>query len=277
MVAGTFNALRSDNAFGIGRQTGNSDFQTGQAIGDGIAFVQGGVQTIAGAAGDVGGTLLDLTGIGAAIGVPAQVLSTAAAVDGRGVAGTAAKNLIVQASGTNIGQFYESTPQNQERMSKGKAPIGKDGKPVELHHEGQTSEGNLKEMTQTEHTGAERTSSKTIPTRAKNRARSTDRNLDSEGNSTGRIKLTNPISSKVGTSMESKNVSTGDFVIEAAGPPVCLGFSRTTARRDIYICTSRAAERFSAIFTFTIGLQICRFKSRMFGLSGQRTFPKLVC
>ena len=33
-------------------------------------------------------------------------------------------------------------------MSKGKAPVGKDGKPVELHHEGQASEGNLQEPSQ---------------------------------------------------------------------------------------------------------------------------------
>jgi hypothetical protein len=40
-------------------------------------------------------------------------------------------------------------------MKQGKAPVGNDGKPVELHHEGQASEGNLKEMTQTEHRGGE--------------------------------------------------------------------------------------------------------------------------
>src|SRR5205807_7430091 len=29
---------------------------------------------------------------------------------------------------------YENSPQNQQRMSQGKAPLDKDGKPVELHH-----------------------------------------------------------------------------------------------------------------------------------------------
>ena len=36
-------------------------------------------------------------------------------------------------------------------MEQGKSPIGKDGKPVELHHEGQKPTGNVKEMTRTEH------------------------------------------------------------------------------------------------------------------------------
>ena len=36
-------------------------------------------------------------------------------------------------------------------MTQGKAPIGKDGKPVELHHEGQANKGPLKEMTRTDH------------------------------------------------------------------------------------------------------------------------------
>jgi len=40
-------------------------------------------------------------------------------------------------------------------MSQGKAPVGTDGKPVELHHEGQASEGNPKEMTQAEHSGGD--------------------------------------------------------------------------------------------------------------------------
>jgi RHS repeat-associated protein len=94
VVSGAANAVWSDNAFGAGRQSGNSDFKTGQAIGDGVAFVQGGLQMLGGAAGDVGGGLLSATGIGAALGVPAIAVSTAVGVDGVGVAGTAAGHLI---------------------------------------------------------------------------------------------------------------------------------------------------------------------------------------
>jgi hypothetical protein len=50
---------------------------------------------------------------------------------------------------------YDNSPDNQQRMSQGKAPLDKDGKPVELHHEGQTQNGQLKEMTQEEHRGGD--------------------------------------------------------------------------------------------------------------------------
>jgi len=38
-------------------------------------------------------------------------------------------------------------------MRQGKAPIGRDGKPVELHHDGQKPNGPIREMTQTDHRG----------------------------------------------------------------------------------------------------------------------------
>lgn len=50
---------------------------------------------------------------------------------------------------------YEATPENADRMKQGKAPVGKDGKSVELHHDGQKAEGELKEMTQTDHRGGD--------------------------------------------------------------------------------------------------------------------------
>ncbi|MDQ2842806.1 MAG: hypothetical protein M3Y72_17555 [Acidobacteriota bacterium] len=91
----------SDNAFGAGRQTGNSDFQLGQKIGDGVAFVQGGLQIIAGAGGDAGGGLVTATGIGAPVGISAIAVSTAFGLDGVSVAGTGADNLIAAASVNN--------------------------------------------------------------------------------------------------------------------------------------------------------------------------------
>jgi hypothetical protein len=159
-LKGGLNAFFSDNAFGAGRSnSGNSDFRTGQAIGDAVATVQGTVETLAGIGGEIGGTVLDFTGVGALIGVPAQVVSAGAIVQGSSTAAIAGGHLTTAAFAANNEQSggapYEATPQNQERMSKGKAPVGKDGKPVELHHEGQASEGNLQEMSQTEHRGGE--------------------------------------------------------------------------------------------------------------------------
>ena len=157
---GVVNSFGSDNLFGAGRASGgNSDFRLGQAVGDAVATVQGTVETIIGMGGEVGGGLLSATGVGALLGVPAIAVSTVAVVQGSSAAVLGAKNLGNAAFADNAqqssGQPYEGSPQNQERMSKGKAPVGKDGKPVELHHEGQTTEGNLKEMTQTEHRGGE--------------------------------------------------------------------------------------------------------------------------
>lgn len=64
-------------------------------------------------------------------------------------------------SGSNTGSAsgpegpYKNTPENKQRMSEGKAPVGKDGKPVELHHEGQDPKGPVKEMTQSDHRGGD--------------------------------------------------------------------------------------------------------------------------
>jgi RHS repeat-associated protein len=49
------------------------------------------------------------------------------------------------------GGAYDNTPENQARMAKGLPPIGKDGKPVELHHSDQTQGGGTQEMTRTDH------------------------------------------------------------------------------------------------------------------------------
>jgi hypothetical protein len=50
---------------------------------------------------------------------------------------------------------YENTPENQERMKQGKAPVGKDGHPVELHHDGQKPDSPLDEKTRTDHRGGD--------------------------------------------------------------------------------------------------------------------------
>jgi RHS repeat-associated protein len=43
------------------------------------------------------------------------------------------------------------TPENLERMKAGKAPVGADGKPMELHHIDGTPSGGVQPMTRTEH------------------------------------------------------------------------------------------------------------------------------
>jgi RHS repeat-associated protein len=93
-LSGVANAFVSDNAAGAGRaQGGNQDFQLGQTVGDGVATVTGAVETLGGIGGEIGGTLLDATGVGALIGVPAQVVSAGAVVHGGTTAAEGAVNL----------------------------------------------------------------------------------------------------------------------------------------------------------------------------------------
>jgi len=155
-LKGAINAFTSNNT-GVGRiSSGNGDFKTGQAIGDAISTVTGALETVIGSGGEVLGVGLDATGAGAVLGVPLNVASAGLIVHGGTTAVVSSVHLAQDVNeATSSGQPYENTPQNQERMSQGKAPVGKDGKAVELHHEGQASEGNLKEMTQSEHRGGE--------------------------------------------------------------------------------------------------------------------------
>ena len=60
-------------------------------------------------------------------------------------------HLLTDASGSGGSKPYKTTPENKEQMKQGNAPTGTDGHPVELHHEGQKSNGPVKEMTRTEH------------------------------------------------------------------------------------------------------------------------------
>jgi RHS repeat-associated protein len=57
-----------------------------------------------------------------------------------------------QEATTNSGKY---TQEDLERMRRGKAPTGPDGKPMELHHRDGTPEGALEPMSQTEHRGGD--------------------------------------------------------------------------------------------------------------------------
>ncbi|MEU4239331.1 putative T7SS-secreted protein [Actinoplanes sp. NPDC026619] len=66
--------------------------------GDVAAAAAGAGLMIAGATGDVGGGLLDLTGVGAVIGVPINIASTAAVVAGGGIVVAGAGDLMMHAT-----------------------------------------------------------------------------------------------------------------------------------------------------------------------------------
>jgi len=104
ILKGAINGYTSSNTLNAGRiDSSNSDFRSGQAIGDAVAAVQGTVEFLGGIGGEVGGTALDLTGVGAVAGVPINVASGVAIVHGGTVAGTGLANLgnAVFASSTN--------------------------------------------------------------------------------------------------------------------------------------------------------------------------------
>jgi RHS repeat-associated protein len=145
-LSGATNAFSTNFFAGVGRQsTSNTDYRLGQAVGDAAATIVGTVETVLGGGGMVGGLALDATGVGAVVGVPANVIAGAAVVQGATAAVTGVTYL---AKGV-----YDATAENADRMKAGKAPVGKDGNPVELHHAGGKQNSPLEEMTRTEHRG----------------------------------------------------------------------------------------------------------------------------
>ena len=151
-AAGFGNAYGSDNLLGAGRMDQSSTAgRMGAAFGDAAATIQGAGETIIGGGGEVLGVGLDATGAGAVLGVPINVISTGMVVHGTATGLTGGANLIKDANVTDGTKPYQDTPANQERMQQGKPPVGNDGSPVELHHDGQTTSSPTKEMTKTDH------------------------------------------------------------------------------------------------------------------------------
>lgn len=83
-VGGGFgNAFSSDFLFGQMRyDSNNPGYQLGQRIGDGAAIPAGLAEALLGGGGEVVGVSFDLTGAGALLGVPINIISGAAVVQG---------------------------------------------------------------------------------------------------------------------------------------------------------------------------------------------------
>jgi hypothetical protein len=151
-VAGAANAFGSDHLMGAGRLEGTSNAsKAGAALGDAVAAVQGTGEFLGGLGGEAVGTLLDAAGITAPVGIVVNVASAAVVVDGGSAAINGFVHLAKNASENGGTATHENTAENINKMEDGKAPTGKDGHPVELHHEGQQADGELKAMTQTDH------------------------------------------------------------------------------------------------------------------------------
>jgi RHS repeat-associated protein len=148
-INGAANAFSTDFVAGVGRQTSNGDYSQGQKFGDAAAIVVGGIETIVGGGGEVGGLALDATGVGAAVGVPAGVVSTAAIVQGGSAVTLGASNLmqssklpnktVVQQDGVKITHNTASGDHGPAHLHvQGEGPntrIGQNGKPLKNNPE----------------------------------------------------------------------------------------------------------------------------------------------
>ncbi|HEV2963934.1 MAG TPA: RHS repeat-associated core domain-containing protein, partial [Candidatus Angelobacter sp.] len=110
---GAANGYASDNLAGVGRNDqGGFFYHLGQVVGDGGAVIQGTLEVAAGGVGEVGGTALIGTGVGAPAGVAIDIGSTAAIVHGGATGLTGAAHLgkaIVTAFSGRPGDFKPST------------------------------------------------------------------------------------------------------------------------------------------------------------------------
>lgn len=94
VTGGFLNAFNTNHILGIGRiESGNSDFRTGQTIGDVVSTIQGAVEILIGGGGEAGGVALDATGVGIVPGVALNGASLGLITHGVAVAGSGLKNL----------------------------------------------------------------------------------------------------------------------------------------------------------------------------------------
>jgi hypothetical protein len=188
---GTWDAWSTNSTFGLHEGQVDPQhpitYEIGQVTGDVASFTLGLIEMALGGAGVAGGTGLSATGAGAVVGVPAAVASGAVAAHGAGTSGNALDNfftnsgdLIQQIRAGNKGidngyKYWNKTTKfnnvkvyqrddiinpnmkdargrtNLERMKKGLAPLGPDGKSINLHHMTQRNESSIAEVTQTFH------------------------------------------------------------------------------------------------------------------------------
>ncbi len=139
-VGGAMNAFGSDNMFGVGRQSGNSDFERGQAIGDAVATFTGSVETLFGGGEAVVTSPAALTVVGAA--VPAAGVAIAA--HGAGTAATGLGNLGVTAFKKSTGPAAADSPGTSasgQATDKHGNKLGPSGKPMVHEAASNTREG----------------------------------------------------------------------------------------------------------------------------------------
>ena len=85
----------------------DDSYEFGQLVGDAAATIIGSHELATGITGEVGGLMLDLTGVGAAVGVPVQVVSGTLMVHGGSTAVIGATHLMsgITAQAWLVGPF----------------------------------------------------------------------------------------------------------------------------------------------------------------------------
>jgi RHS repeat-associated protein len=105
-VGGVVNAYGSDNLLGAGRvDQSTTSGRVGAAVGDFAATVQGGAETLFGGGVEVGGVALDATGVGAVVGVPANVAGAGLMLHGGSTAEQGLSNLFKSAMSPKEGEI----------------------------------------------------------------------------------------------------------------------------------------------------------------------------
>jgi RHS repeat-associated protein len=126
-LKGAANAVISDFSLGTNRNTGgNSDFKTGQAIGDAVATVGGALETALGSSGEALGVVLDATGVGAVLGVPLNVAAAGVIAHGATTAVISGVNLTVDATAPNP-YGTKGAPDHQQTADEEAAKMGPNG------------------------------------------------------------------------------------------------------------------------------------------------------
>jgi RHS repeat-associated protein len=117
---GAANAYASDNLAGVGRNDqGGTGYHVGQILGDGVATIQGGVEVVLGAGGEVVSTVADATGVGAVVGVPGNIASAAVIMHGSTTFGAAGHHLLKSSNDSSGGS--KPTPAEEKPNTGPKA------------------------------------------------------------------------------------------------------------------------------------------------------------
>jgi uncharacterized protein RhaS with RHS repeats len=121
-LKGAANAVISDFSLGTNRNNdGNSDFKTGQAIGDAVATVGGALETALGSSGEALGAVLDATGVGALLGVPLNVAAAGVIAQGATATVEGGGHLVSTAIETRrVGDFTSSEKKQMDKANADK-------------------------------------------------------------------------------------------------------------------------------------------------------------